>query len=91
MYGTTNLAAKILEKNQIHPLIGNQYSLTEVNDALADVAQRKSLGKVIINSPFGIPFSETISPPSLRIESCLTVSSPPIVSMTASTLATALV
>lgn len=42
-------AAKILEKNQIHPLIGNQYSLTEVNDALADVAQRKSLGKVIIN------------------------------------------
>lgn len=42
-------AAKILEKNQIHPLIGNQYSLTEVNAALADVAQRKSLGKVIIN------------------------------------------
>lgn len=42
-------AAKILEKNQIHPLIGNQYSLTEVNLALADVAQRKSLGKVIIN------------------------------------------
>ncbi|KXN76688.1 NADP-dependent oxidoreductase [Lactobacillus johnsonii] len=42
-------AAKILEKNQIHPLIGNQYSLTKVNAALADVAQRKSLGKVIIN------------------------------------------
>lgn len=42
-------AAKILEKTQIHPLIGNQYSLTEVNLALADVAQRKSLGKVIIN------------------------------------------
>lgn len=42
-------AAKILEKNQIHPLIGNQYSLTEVNAALADVAHRKSLGKVIIN------------------------------------------
>ena len=42
-------AAKILEKNQIHPLIGNQYSLTEVNLALADVAQRKSLGQVIIN------------------------------------------
>lgn len=42
-------AAKILEKNQIHPLIGNQYSLTKINAALADVAQRKSLGKVIIN------------------------------------------
>lgn len=42
-------AAKILEKNQIHPLVGNQYSLTEVNAALADVAQRNRLGKVIIN------------------------------------------
>lgn len=41
-------AANILEKNQIRPEVGTIYTLDQVNEALEDVAQRKSNGKVLI-------------------------------------------
>lgn len=41
-------ASQILAKREIHPALGNIYSLEETEDALNDVAQRKSNGKVLI-------------------------------------------